>query len=40
MNVARAIVFSLLLSASSAHAQGRPAHKDAVLYFVWPQNGR
>jgi len=23
----------------SAFAQGKPAHKDALLYFVWPQNG-
>jgi hypothetical protein len=41
MKVARAILFLLLLSpvATSANAQGRPAPKDAVLYFVWPQNG-
>jgi len=23
----------------TACAQGKPAHKDALLYFVWPQNG-
>src|ERR1700709_2340567 len=23
----------------AAYAQGKPAAKDAVLYFVWPQNG-
>jgi len=23
----------------AAFAQGKPAHKDALLYFVWPQNG-
>src|SRR5215813_3441814 len=23
----------------SAQAQGKPAGKDAVVYFVWPQNG-
>ena len=23
----------------AALAQGKPAHKDALLYFVWPQNG-
>ena len=23
----------------AAHAQGRPAPKDALLYFIWPQNG-
>ena len=36
---------SIVLSAAliclpfSALAQGKPAHKDALLYFVWPQNG-
>src|SRR6185503_756792 len=41
MNIVRAILLSLLLAplASPAHAQGKPAPKDAVLYFVWPQNG-
>ena len=41
MKIARAILLSLLLAplVSSAHAQGKPAPKDAVLYFVWPQNG-
>jgi hypothetical protein len=39
--IVRAILLSLSLSllASLAHAQGKPAPKDAVLYFVWPQNG-
>ena len=23
----------------AASAQGKPAPKDALLYFVWPQNG-
>ena len=23
----------------AAYAQGKPAPKDALLYFVWPQNG-
>ncbi len=23
----------------AACAQGKPAHRDALLYFVWPQNG-
>jgi uncharacterized protein DUF4399 len=41
MNIVRAILLSLLLAplASPAHAQGKAAPKDAVLYFVWPQNG-
>jgi hypothetical protein len=41
MKIAHAILLSLLLAplASSANAQGKPAAKDAVLYFVWPQNG-
>lgn len=30
---------TMMLISVSAHAQGRPAPKDAVLYFVWPQNG-
>ena len=30
---------TMMLVSVSAHAQGRPAPKDAVLYFVWPQNG-
>ena len=35
------IVLSAALSCLplSALAQGKPAHKDALLYFVWPQNG-
>jgi hypothetical protein len=43
MNVARAIPLLLLLLLSlfsgPAHAQNKPAPKDALLYFVWPQNG-
>jgi len=41
MKVARSVLFSLalVLFASPANAQGHPAPKDAVLYFVWPQNG-
>ena len=23
----------------AASAKGKPAYKDALLYFVWPQNG-
>jgi Domain of unknown function (DUF4399) len=41
MKIARAILLSLLLSmlAGPAHAQGKPAPKEVLLYFVWPQNG-
>src|SRR5262245_8168343 len=39
MKIARASLFLLLLFAGPAHAQNKPAPKDAVLYFVWPQNG-
>src|SRR5438477_12865318 len=30
---------ALMCLSFTAHAQGKPAPKDAVLYFVWPQNG-
>jgi hypothetical protein len=30
---------ALLMTSGAAHAQGRTAPKDAVLYFVWPQDG-
>ena len=34
------LLAAALASASCAvHAQGRPAPKDALLYFIWPQNG-
>src|ERR1700687_5013392 len=41
MKIARLIVLSAALASVScaAHAQGKPAPKDAVLYFVWPQDG-
>jgi hypothetical protein len=41
MKIARLVVLSaaLLLLSSPANAQGKPAPKDALLYFVWPQNG-
>src|SRR2546430_6561228 len=41
MRITRLIVLSVALAAVScaAHAQGKPAAKDAVLYFVWPQDG-
>ena len=32
-------VVALLLLPATAHAQGKAAHKDAYLYFVWPQDG-
>src|SRR5947208_550200 len=34
-----AIVSALALLSFSANAQGKPAPKEAVLYFVWPQDG-
>ena len=41
MRIARLIVLSAALASLScaAHAQGKSSPKDAVLYFVWPQNG-
>src|SRR6202035_2180034 len=41
MKIARLIALSLALSFApcTAHAQGKSAPKDAVLYFVWPQDG-
>jgi len=41
MKFIRLIALSLALTCLSfvAHAQGKPAPKDALLYFVWPQNG-
>jgi hypothetical protein len=41
MRIARLIVLSAALASVSltAHAQGKVAPKDALLYFVWPQNG-
>jgi Domain of unknown function (DUF4399) len=41
MRTARLILFSaaLILSSDFANAQGKPAAKDALLYFVWPQSG-
>lgn len=41
MKVARLIALFVLLICPSfaANAQGKPAPKDAVLYFVWPQDG-
>src|SRR5271156_2978071 len=41
MRIAQLIVLSAALASVSctAHAQGKPAPKDALLYFIWPQNG-
>lgn len=41
MKITRLIALSavLICPTSAAHAQGKPAPKDALLYFVWPQNG-
>src|SRR6266852_5635474 len=41
MKIARYLMLPavLVLMSSAAHAQGKPAPKDAVLYFVWPQDG-
>lgn len=41
MHITRIALLSVLLTMLPAmsHAQERPAHKDAYLYFVWPQDG-
>jgi hypothetical protein len=41
MRILRLAVLSALLTSLSiaVHAQGKPAPKDALLYFVWPQDG-
>ena len=41
MRIARivALAAALALVSCTALAQGKPVGKDAVLYFVWPQNG-
>ena len=41
MKIVRAVLVSMMLALipGAANAQGRPAPKDALLYFVWPQNG-
>lgn len=33
------LAFALTLVSFAAHAQSKPAGKDALLYFVWPQDG-
>ena len=37
----RLVVLAVVLASASlaAHAQGRAPAKDALLYFIWPQNG-
>src|SRR5437879_13578659 len=41
MKITRLIALTVVLTCLSfaAYAQGKPAPKDALLYFVWPQNG-
>ena len=41
MKIARLIALSAVMVCLSlaAYAQGKPAPKDALLYFVWPQDG-
>ncbi len=41
MKIARSIVLSATLAALpySALAQGKPAPKDALVYFIWPHDG-
>ena len=41
MRIARIVMLSAALAfvPLAAQAQGKPTGKDAVLYFVWPQNG-
>ena len=41
MKMTRRVVLTMALALPSvaAHGQNRPAGKDALLYFVWPQNG-
>ena len=41
MKITRLIALSVVLTCLSfaAWTQGKPAPKDAVLYFVWPQDG-
>ena len=41
MKIVRLMVLAaaLVCLSSAAQAQGKPAAKDALLYFVWPQNG-
>ena len=41
MKIVRLLVLAaaLVCLSSAAQAQGKPAAKDALLYFIWPQSG-
>ena len=41
MTIVRLIALAVLLASApcAAQAQGKAAPKDALLYFIWPQNG-
>jgi len=41
MRIVRLVVLAAALAAvpCAVQAQGKPAAKDALLYFIWPQNG-
>jgi len=41
MRIVRLVLLAAALAALScaAYAQGTPAPKDALVYFIWPQNG-
>ena len=41
MRIVRLILLAAALASVScaAHAQGKSAAKDALLYFIWPENG-
>jgi len=41
MKIVRLVALAVALASVPCvvHAQGKPAAKDALLYFIWPQNG-
>jgi hypothetical protein len=41
MKIVRLVALAVALAVvpCAVHAQGKPAAKDALLYFIWPQNG-
>jgi hypothetical protein len=41
MKIARSIVLCVAMASLPcvAHAQGKPAPKDALVYFIWPHDG-
>ena len=41
MKIVRLVLLAAALAflPSAVQAQGKPAPKDALLYFIWPQNG-